>query len=357
MIDAIAEPRLRRQLLTTAARRSPEDVVAWFGAVQAQEYEPAKWALALRMQDGASAQDVERAIDEGRVLRTHVMRPTWHFVAAADIRWLLELTAPRVQRRMAPYDAHLGLDAKTLVRALRVIERALRDRGVLIRAELGDRLRRAGLPMTSMHLAHVVMHAELERVVCSGPRRGKQFTYALLEERVPNVPRLPADEALATAARRFFRSHGPATIRDFVWWSGLSTADAKRAVAIIGARGEEVDGQMYWTCDREPRGTTRDRLAHLLPIYDEYLVAYRDRAAVPHGHSTKTGLKRWTTFAHAVVIAGQVAGSWRPVRRTDGIVLEMAPLRRLTRSEREAVAEAARRYEQFVAAPLTLAIR
>jgi hypothetical protein len=356
MIDAIAEPRLRRQLLTTAARRRPEDVVSWLGAVQAQEYEPAKWGLALRMQDGASAQDVERAIDEGRILRTHVMRPTWHFVAAGDIRWLLALTAPRVQRRMAPYNSHLGLDAKTLVRALRAIERALRDGVVLIRAELGERLRRAGLPMTSMHLAHVLMHAELERVVCSGPRRGKQFTYALLEERVPNVPRLPADEALATVARRFFRSHGPATIRDFVWWSGLSTSDAKRAVAMIRARGEEVDGRRYWTCDREPRGTARDQLAHLLPIFDEYLVAYRDRAAVPHAHSTNTSGTRWTTYAHTVVIAGQVAGTWRPVRRPDGIALEMKPLRRLTRAEREALARAARRYEQFVAEPVKLAI-
>ena len=358
MSDAIARRRLRRQLLTTAGRRTPEDVVSWLGAVQAQEYEPAKWALALRMHGRASAQDVERAIDEGRILRTHVMRPTWHFVAAADIRWLLALTAPRVQRRMAPYNAQLGLDAKALVRALRVIERALGDGRVLTRSGLGERLRRSGLPMTSMHLAHVVMHAELENLVCSGPRQGKQFTYALLGDRVRNVPPLAPDEALATLARRFFRSHGPATIRDFVWWSGLSTPEAKRAVAIIGARGEDVGGLTYWSCDREPREPQHEHLAHLLPIYDEYLVAYRDRTAVPHGPATTgTNVKRWTTYAHALVIAGQVAGTWKPARQTDGVVLEVAPLRRLASPERVALDLVRRRYEQFAGTPVRLDIR
>jgi hypothetical protein len=168
---------------------------------------------------------------------------------------------------------------------------------------------------------------------------------------------VPRDEALATLGRRFFTSHGPATIRDFVWWSGLSTPDARRAVDIIKARREEVDGRMYWTCDREPRGTARDQRAHLLPIYDEYLVAYRDRIAVPHGPSTNAGVRRFTTFAHAVVIAGQVAGTWRPMRSSNGVLLDTAPLRRLTPPERDALAGAARRYERFLSIPVTLAIR
>ena len=260
MIAAIADERLRRQRLTAAGLRTPEDVVAWFGAVQAQEYEPAKWALALRMREGVVAADLERAFDEGRILRTHVMRPTWHFVTASDIRWLLELTAPGVHRRMAPYNRQLELDTRTLTRALRVIERALRDQRFFTRAELGEQLQRAALPATSVRLAHVAMHAELERVVCSGPRRGKQFTYALLAERAPKALRLSRDEALATLGTRFFTSHGPATSRDFAWWSGLAAADAKRSIDIIKARRLEVSGRTYWTIpDRRRAGSPAHR--------------------------------------------------------------------------------------------------
>jgi hypothetical protein len=357
MIPAIAERRLRRQILTASPLRTPEDVVSWFGAVQAQEYEPAQWALGLRGRDGTSAADVERAFQDGRILRTHVMRPTWHFVTPSDICWLLELTAPCVQRRMAPYNRHLELDARILTRALRLIARALRDLRFLTRAELGERLQRAGLPMTSMRLAHVAMHAELERVICSGPRRGKQFTYALLAERAPGARVLSREEALATLGRRFFTSHGPATLRDFAWWSGLAAADAKRAVDMIRARRQDVDGRVYWTCDREPRGATRDHLAHFLPIYDEYLIAYRDRDAVPHGLSTMGSTRRWTTFQHALVIAGQVAGTWRAARTAGGVLVEAATLRRLTRPERDALADAVGRYERFVSTPVTLEIR
>ncbi len=202
----------------------------------------AKWAIALRMQDGTVGTQIERAFEHGRILRTHVMRPTWHFVTPADIRWLLELTAPRVQRAMSSYNRRLELDPRTLARGIGVIERALGDRRYLTRTELSDRLQRVGLPMTGQRLAQLVMHAELEGIICSGPRRGKQFTYALIAERVPRTPRLSRDEALATLSRRFFRSHGPATVRDFVWWSGLTTVDAKRGLEMNKARREEVGG-------------------------------------------------------------------------------------------------------------------
>ena len=221
----------------------------------------------------------------GRILRTHVMRPTWHFVTQDSIRWLLELTGPCVQRRMAVYNRRLELDPPTMTRAAKIFERALRDRQFLTRTELGERLRRAGLEATSMRLAHLAMHAELEGVICSGPRRGKQFTYALVAERAPAGAPARRDEALAELARRFLRSHGPATVRDFVWWSGLATADAKRGFEACRAASEAVDGLTYWSVESSRAGALRDAAAHLLPIYDEYVVAYRDRAAVPHGPS------------------------------------------------------------------------
>jgi hypothetical protein len=347
MNAAIAERRLKNQRLTQGFLRQPADVVAWFGAMQAQEYEAAKWALGLRMREGTVDADIERAFAEGQILRTHVMRPTWHFVTPSDIRWLLDLTGRRVQRAMTSYQRKLGLDAATFARGLRVIERALGDGRHLTRQELGECLRREGAPMTSHQLGHMALHVELEGVVCSGPRRGKQFTYALLAERAPNAPRLSRDEALVRLGRCFFRSHGPATLRDFSWWSGLNITDGKRVVDMLKATRHDVDGKTYWSVGNAPRGATANHDAHLLPIYDEYLIAYRDRDAVPHGPSLVASRSAPVTFQHALVIAGQVAGTWRTAGQPQGTRIQPIPLRRLTAAERHAVEAAVGRYERF----------
>jgi hypothetical protein len=345
----IADQRLRNQRITRPGPSRPESVVAWMGAVQAQEYGPAKWALALRSSPRTTDALIERAIDQGRILRTHVLRPTWHFVTPADIRWMLELTRPQVHRRMSPYDRQLGLDAGVMTRATGVIERALGDGHCRTRAELGDELERGGLPGKSMELAHLMMHAELEGVICSGPRRGKRLTYALLAERAPAARRLPRDEALAELTRRYFRSHGPATVRDFVWWSGLKTTDAKRGLEMNRARSREVDGLRYWSLNqsaaRDPGPKTT---VHLLPVYDEYLVAYRDHRAVPRPAYTYGGVQ------HALVIAGQVAGTWRTIPGGTGFKVDVTAERRLTAGERRALAQAVARYERFSRVPATV---
>ena len=356
MIPAIARARLHNQGITSPRHRRAADVVRWLGAVQAQEYGPARWALGLRLPDAADP-EIERAFDRGRILRTHVMRPTWHFVAAADIRWLLELTAPRVHRRMAIYTRSLELDPRTLVRGTAVIERALRDRQHLTRADLAERLQRAGLTMSGTRLAHLAMYAELEGVICSGPRRGKQSTYALVAERAPHAARLPRDEALAELTHRYFSSHGPATVRDFVWWSGLTTADARRGLEMTRARREDVEGHSYWSIGAAPTALAGGNGAHLLPVYDEYLVSYRDRVAVPHGPATlRSGDGGTVTFQHTLVIGGQVAGTWRLAQTPRGVSLAVTTLRSLTAAERRALAEAADRYGRFVGRPVEISL-
>ena len=355
MLSAIAAQRLHNQLLSRAGLRRPEDVIKWLGAVQAQEYEPAKWALAIRMRDGVVDDIVERAFEQGRILRTHVMRPTWHFVTPNDIRWLTELTAPRVQRLMSTYRRQLNMDSALLVRGTTIVERALRDRNYLTRNELGERLTRANLSLSGIRLAHLAMYAELESVICSGPRRGKHFTYGLLAERAPHAIRMSRDESLATLSHRFFRSHGPATVRDFVWWSGLTTADAKQGVEMIRARRVEVDGQTYWTIGPAPRGAPRAPRVHLLPIYDEYFVAYRDRHAVPHGPSrVPAGSGDPVAFRHSLIVGGQVAGTWRTKRQSKAVTIDAFPLRRLTAAERRGLLEAVQDYERFLGTPVEL---
>jgi hypothetical protein len=344
--QGIARPRLRRAA----------EVVAWLGAAQAQEYQPSKWALGLRMR-GATDADVERAVTDGEILRTHVLRPTWHYVAAGDLGWMQRLTGPRVQRAMEVYRRQLELDRATLRRATAVFERVLRDGQHLTRPELGERLRRAGIPLAGTRLMHAALYAELEAVICSGPRAGKLSTYALVGERVGHAIDLSGDEAVAELTRRFFRSHGPATIRDFVWWSGLRTADARRGLDIIRAASREHDGQTYWTASSRAASRGAVDPVHLLPIYDEYLVAYRDRALVPHGPpkiAARPGHS--VTFQHALVIEGRVAGTWRSPRGARGVTVSVTPLRRLSAAEKSAIAAAASRYERFLGVPVALKI-
>jgi hypothetical protein len=347
----ITDQRLQNQRITRPGPRGPQKLVAWMGAVQAQEYGPAKWALALRSSGSITDRTIERAVEEGRILRTHVLRPTWHFVTAADIRWMLELTGPHVHRTMSSYDRQLGLDADVMVRATDVIERALGEHGYLTRRDLGAHLERAGLPGRSRELAHIAMYAELEGVICSGPRRGKQFTYALLADRAPAARRLSRDEALAELARRYFRSHGPATLRDFVWWSGLRTADARRGLEMNRARSHDVDGLRYWSLGPAAARTPgRKTSVHLLPVYDEYLVAYRDHQAVPRPAYVLG------SFQHALVIAGQLAGTWRTVPGPKKLAVNVTTLRRLTAAERRALAEAAAGYGGFLGVGVSLSL-
>jgi hypothetical protein len=345
----LVKRRLHNQLLTRTGLRRPEDVVAWMGAVQAQEYDAARWGVGLRLRDATDAA-LQRAFDAGQILRTHIMRPTWHFVTPADIGWLQRLTGPKVQRQALPYNRRLGLDSPALVRATATIERALRDRRYLTRAELGERLRDAKMPMDGPRLAQVAMHAEVAGVICSGPRRGKQFTYALVAERAPKAATFSRDEALGTLTRRYLQSHGPATVRDLVWWSGLSTTDARRGLDIARARSQQCDALTYWTAGPESRAASTERRVHLLPIYDEYTVAYRDRIAVPHGTMLVKLPADTVNFRHALVVDGQVAGTWRTTRTPAGVAIEIVPFASPTDSVRRAQERAVERFHRFVAA-------
>lgn len=226
---------------------------------------------------------VERAVSDGSILRTHVLRPTWHFVTPADIRWMLALTAPRIKAAMAYYDRKLELDDAAFRRSHTALTRALRDGNQLTRAELGQALRRGRVDVTgSQRLGHLLMRAELEGLVCSGARRGKQGTYALLEERVPPAAPLDRDAALLELTGRCFATRGPATLKDFAWWSGLTLADASRGVQIAGRRLERavIGDETYWLDPAARSQRKRSPIAHLLPNFDEYFIGFKNRSAI-----------------------------------------------------------------------------
>lgn len=356
----IAVQRLHHQRLLRTQFQAPSEVVAWMGAVQAQEYAFAKWALGLRMVNAMDAV-VEQAFNEGTILRTHLMRPTWHFVTPADIRWMLELTGPRVNAFNAFKYRQLELDDALFKRSQAAIIKALQGGQQLTRAELREVLQRAGIATTGItpgsehRTSHILMRAELDGVICSGPRRGKQFTYMLLEERAPHAKTLPRDEALAELIRRYFASHGPATMRDFAWWSGLTMADVKAGLAMLDSRlsQEMIDGQTYWFSSATPPVHDKTITAHLLPVLDEYTVAYKDRSAVLDTRYTKQ-IGSWNEILidHAITVNGQVVGMWQRTLKKDAVVVTFNPFTTLAVAEQQAVAAAARRYGDFLGMPV-----
>jgi hypothetical protein len=349
--------RLANQRLSRSDHGTPADAVAWLGAVQAQDYPAARWALGLRA-NGVTDADVERAFNEGTILRTHVLRPTWHFVTPRDIRWLLGLTGPRVFALNAYWCRKNGLDRKTLRRARGVLERTLGDGAYHTRSELAAVLDRAGIAAEGQRLAYVMMDAELEQVVCSGPRRGKQFTYALLDERAPKARVLKTDEALGEITRRFFTSHGPATVKDFVWWSGLTVTDVRRGIEIAGRSvvRESVADLTYWHGGCDSTLLRAAPSAHLLPNYDEYLIAYKDRGHVVAAADAVRWGSGVNAYAHWLVIDGRFAGIWRRVERPTGIGVTVVPFRPLTVANQRALASAAKRYSRFLNAPVELSM-
>lgn len=345
----VANQRLQNQRLTSSDFTKPTDVVKWLGAVQAQDYYGAKWALAQRMV-GATDDAIEKAFAEGKILRTHVMRPTWHFVAPADIRWMLRLTAPRVSASNSHYHRQLELDDAVFRRSNKALAAALRGGKQLTRDVLRNILQQAGISAQGLRFGHILARAEIDGVVCSGARRGKKFTYALLDERAPQTKDLAADEALAELTRRYFFSHGPATLQDFVWWSGLTTADARAGIEMIRRRlvQEVIDGKTYWVPHSTPARKALSRTAYLLPAYDEYLVAYKDRSAALEPISGKRAIPGNAVFSSPIVIGGCVVGYWKRSLKEDSVVITLNPFAPFSKAKVRAVDEAAHRYGSFL---------
>ncbi len=355
---AIARLRLQNQRIAGTEFAQPDAVVRWLGAVQAQEYTGAIWAVGQRMR-GATAAALDQALADGTILRTHVMRPTWHFVTPADIRWLLALTAPRVKAATASTDRKLALDAAAIARSNAVLARAVAGGAQLTRSELAAALHHEGIATDTQRLTHIILHAELDGVLCSGARRGKQFTYALLDERVPPVAPLARDEALAELTRRYFTSHGPATAHDFVWWSGLTMADAKAGIAMVQSAftHEVIDNRTYWFAPSPPITDEGAPIAYLLPNFDEFTVGYTDRAAALVAPLPET--LAWQgniLFFHTVVIDGRVVGTWKRSFKKDAAYIDVSPFAPLGQPEAEALAVAAARYGRFVDLPVVLRI-
>jgi len=322
--EDLAHWRMRNLRLWGASLERPEEVVGWLVGVQSQDYGPAKWSLAQRI-GGADDAAVERAFAEGAILRTHVLRPTWHFVLPADIRWLLGLTGPRVHVLNGYHYRRLGLDEGLLRKATAVLVEALRGGKQLTRKALGARLEAAGVELGGFRLAYILMNAELNGVVCSGALDGRQHTYALLDERVPPARSRGRDEALAELALRYLTSHGPATAKDLSWWSSLTLTEVRKGIEMAAPRLERevVDGVTYWFAAPPPAAAPASPTVHLLQAYDEYLVGYSEsKYLLDVSGAARSQPEDGVPFNHVVVLDGQVAGRWKRTLQRRSVLIE-----------------------------------
>ncbi|MBC7813436.1 MAG: AlkZ family DNA glycosylase [Burkholderiales bacterium] len=341
--------RLSNQRLSHTEFTNPVEVIQWLGAVQSQDYTGARWAVGLRMH-GMDDAAIDKLFNDGAILRTHVPRPTWHFIAPEDIRWMLMLLGPRVHQASAYMYRTNGLDDALFARSNETMAKALQGGKQLTREELALELQRVGIEsVEGFRLTYLVMVAELTGVICSGPKRGKQYTYALLDERAPNAKTMSRDEALAELTKRYFRSHGPATLKDFSLWSGLTITDAKAGVAMLGAQivSEKVDGKDYWFAPSVAVVRDVAPYAYLLSNYDEYIGGSSYYGALPSQRLVSEIIDE-RLFVHAIVIDGAIAGMWRRTFEKNTVVIEPKFLRPLTDAEQAALNAAALRYGEFM---------
>lgn len=323
-LSDISMLRLRNQQVSEKKFKTVKDLVGFMGAIQAQDYVSAKWAVGARLSD-ATEDMVEEALNKGEILRTHILRPTWHFISADDIYWMLELTAPHIRASIHSRDRQLGLTEVIFRRSSLVIQKALNNGGCLTRREIALVLAEAKLPHDSSRVTHIMYYAELSGLVCSGPMRGKEQTYMLLAERVPNKKTIPRDEALRKLAQRYFTSHGPATLRDFAWWSGLPMKDVRIAVAMLEKDifSERVGGEIYCYMKKPLLVRTKEKVVHLLPAFDEFIISYRDRSPSISMDGHQKTVSTNGIFRPIIVVDGQVIGIWKRTKKKKSIVIEM----------------------------------
>jgi hypothetical protein len=344
--------------LTGTPFSNPAEAVGWHLAMQAQEYGPAKWSVGQRSRGLADA-DLDEAVREGSIVRTHVLRPTWHFVAAEDLRWLLALSGPRVHAWSARRYRELGLDGRTRARGERLIVEALSGGRRLTRKELAAELDRRRFDREGQRMAYLLMHCELERVIGSGGLAGKQQTYVLLDGRVPDGPKIDRDEALARLVRRYLQSHGPATVKDMSWWSGLTMGDLRRALGDLGGavRSEEIDGMTFWALADAGRPPA-PRGAHLLQTYDELIVGYTESRLWGDPGARRTA-EAWASRmlpTGIALIGDRVAGHWRRTIGRNGVELAVRLHHGVGPAGRKAVEAEARRFERFLGLPVRLEV-
>jgi hypothetical protein len=352
-LSEIASSRLFNQQIIRSSCRTPVEVVAKLGAMQAQDYSGALWSIGLRLTNATEAA-IERAISNREIIRTWPMRGTLHFVAAADIRWMLELLTPRVIAGSAYREKRLELHETIFARCRKLFTRALSGDRQLAREAMLDLLEREGISTANNRGYHILWRLAQEGLICFAGRSGKEHTFALLGDWVPESKQLDRETALRELAVRYFTSHGPATVQDFVWWSGLKVSDARAGLESTGSRlnREKIGNVDYWMINQKDLPSAENLHVHLLPGFDEYLLGYTDRSAVLNReHAQKICPGSNGMFKPTVAIDGQVAGTWKKTVKKTSMIISIGSFATLKKAAKPRLIEAADRYGAFLGIP------
>ncbi|KAF2335458.1 winged helix DNA-binding domain-containing protein [Flavobacterium daemonense] len=345
----ISHHRLVSQKLYKTTQCPPQEIVRHFGAMQAQDYAMAKWAVGSRCD--ASEKEIEEAVNSAKIIRTHILRPTWHFVSAEDIYWMLDLSAPQVKRFTTSATKKFGYDAKKLEQANNKIEKLLTGNNHLTREEIMQEL---GISKTSKEdflSAAIMMNAELDGLVCNGQMKGKQITYALLEERVekPKI-KLSKEEGLAKLALRYFESHGPATLLDFSWWSGFPPTTCKSAINAIELQLNKIsiENQEYWFGKTYSDSVNFRESVYFLPAFDEILISYKTREASMQVEHQSKAFTNNGIFKPIIVENGKVIGIWKRTFKKDHVKVETQFFNEIENSKKEVLFEGIKAFEKYL---------
>jgi len=348
----ITQGRLANQKIEGSEFVKPEDTVSWMGAMQAQDLAMAQWAVGLRT-NGTTLKDIVRSLDEAKIIRTHILRPTWHFVSGSDIHWMIELSAPHIKASQVSRHRQLELTEKILSKCFKVIERELENGQHCTRPELMAKLQKARIDTNENRSAHIMFMAELAGLVGSGRMKGKQTTYALLEERVKKPPSITRDEARVKLARKYFASHGPATIADYAWWSGLPMKDVRESLEDI--KGEltsvVISGQTYWYIYAPVHAEIGG--VHLLPSFDEYLISYKERSAALDLQHQPKAFTNNGIFYPVIVVNGTVCGTWNRKMVLDTVAVEANIFQKISRKNERELNLLAEEYCKFMGGSVT----
>ena len=324
LLNEISNIRIRSQGIGSAEFKSASDILARMGAMQGQDFSMAKWALGVRMADSTN-EEIEASFNSGDIIRTHLMRPTWHLVSAQDVHWILELTSPRIKSSLGPREKDLELSEPLFRRSNRIIEKLISGGPCFTREDFTREFKKAKIDTGGNRLSHLLLRAELDGILCSGPIKDKKLTFASLNSRAPDRKIFTREESLAELTKRYFQSRFPGTLHDFAWWSGLSQKDAKTGMESIRSSfiTETIGSKEYMFPDSFRTTRSVGNVVHLLPAYDEFLISYRDRSASISGNTGHSTISSNGIFYPVVVVNGQVAGVWKQVIQKDKVTIDI----------------------------------
>ncbi len=346
-LNDIALMRLVSQQLIQSRYTKAQDLVAWLGAIQAQEYAQTLWGIGLRIPN-LIADDIEKEFNEGQLLRTHVLRPTWHFVSANDIHWMLALTAPRVHAVNAFMYKQTELNDALFNRSSEIIYKSLHGGKQLTREEINEEFKRHSIRAEGHRLSYLMMNAELNGMICSGAKRGNQHTYALIEERIPQTRKWSKEESLAELTKRYFQSRGPATVQDYSTWSGLTLGDCRKGIALLSNEIQTLrsEGNEYYFIPSQKVNSLTNSSMMLLPMYDEYIMGYKDRSAI---FNDRNNTKPHPKSIHncTIVWEGQVIGYWKRTVNSKALHMEYQFFKSLNSAQEKAFEHSIQELNRF----------